>query len=47
MWARVLPQLDGAGIRYDPSHSAYDGRDYLAETEEWGVTSSTSTPRTS
>ena len=36
MWARVLPQLDGAGIKYDPSHSAYDGRDYLAETEEWG-----------
>ena len=35
MWARVLPRLDGAGIKYDPSHSAYDGRDYLAETEEW------------
>lgn len=35
MWARVLPHLD-AGIKYDPSHPAYDGRDYLAELEEWG-----------
>ena len=36
MWARVLPQLPGAGIKYDPSHPACEGRDYLAETEEWG-----------
>ena len=36
MWGRVLPRLKGAGIKYDPSHAAYDGRDYLAELEEWG-----------
>ena len=36
MWGRVLPRLKGAGIKYDPSHPAYDGRDYLAELEEWG-----------
>ena len=35
MWEEVLPHLD-AGIKYDPSHPAYDRRDYLAELEAWG-----------
>jgi sugar phosphate isomerase/epimerase len=35
MWKLILPYID-AGIKFDPSHPAYDGRDYLAELEEWG-----------
>lgn len=36
MWEKVLPNLD-AGIKFDPSHPAYEGRDYLAELEQWGT----------
>ena len=35
MWSRVLPQLQGMGIKFDPSHAAQDGRSYLAEAEDW------------
>jgi len=30
-WARVLPEIPGAGIKFDPSHPVYDGRDWMPE----------------
>lgn len=35
-WAIVLTALPELGIKYDPSHTFYDGRDYLAEARDWG-----------
>ena len=35
MWSRILPQLKGMGIKFDPSHAVQDGRSYLAEAEDW------------
>ena len=37
LWERVLPKLPSVGIKYDPSHGAYDGRDYLVELEAWAL----------
>lgn len=30
-WERVLPALPGVGIKFDPSHPVYDGRDWMSE----------------
>ncbi len=30
-WARVLPFIPGAGIKFDPSHPVYDGRDWMGD----------------
>lgn len=30
-WERVLPKLPGVGIKFDPSHPVYDGRDWMPE----------------
>lgn len=30
-WERVLPKLPGVGIKFDPSHPVYDGRDWMSE----------------
>ena len=35
-WALALPAVPGLGLKFDPSHSYYDGTDYLAELAEWG-----------
>ncbi len=35
-WNRILPELPDLGIKYDPSHAYYDGRDWLAEMRDWG-----------
>lgn len=35
-WIPVLGELPGLGIKYDPSHSRYAGRDYLKEMRDWG-----------
>jgi sugar phosphate isomerase/epimerase len=35
-WDTILGQLPDLGIKYDPSHTFYDGRDYLAELRDWG-----------
>ncbi|WP_324717226.1 sugar phosphate isomerase/epimerase family protein [Carboxydochorda subterranea] len=36
MWEKVHGALPGLGIKYDPSHAIYGGRDYLAEAAAWG-----------
>lgn len=35
-WERVLPRLPGTGIKFDPSHPVYGGRDWAAELLEAG-----------
>ncbi|HBQ64077.1 MAG TPA: hypothetical protein DD727_03975 [Clostridiales bacterium] len=35
-WKIIHGHLKDLGIKYDPSHSIYDGGDYLTETAEWG-----------
>ena len=35
-WKQILEELPDLGIKYDPSHSYYDGRDWLAEMRDWG-----------
>lgn len=35
-WEMIHGQLEELGIKYDPSHSYYDGGDYLQETLDWG-----------
>ena len=30
-WDHVLPQLPGVGIKFDPSHPAYENRDWMPE----------------
>ena len=30
-WARVLPDIPDAGIKFDPSHPVYDGRDWMPD----------------
>jgi sugar phosphate isomerase/epimerase len=35
-WTAVLGQLPRLGIKYDPSHSRYAGRDYLKEMRDFG-----------
>jgi sugar phosphate isomerase/epimerase len=35
-WAVVLKSLPDLGLKYDPSHSRYAGRDYLKEMRDWG-----------
>jgi sugar phosphate isomerase/epimerase len=35
-WQIVLPALPELGIKFDPSHPFYDGKDYLAEARDWG-----------
>jgi len=30
-WDRVLPQIPGAGVKFDPSHPAYEDRDWMDE----------------
>jgi len=35
-WEIILDQLPDLGIKYDPSHTFYDDRDYLAELRDWG-----------
>ncbi len=35
-WTDLLPQLPELGLKYDPSHAFYDGRDYLKEMLDWG-----------
>ncbi|MFP4026746.1 MAG: sugar phosphate isomerase/epimerase family protein [Candidatus Brocadiia bacterium] len=30
-WARVLPEVSGAGIKFDPSHPVYDGREWMPD----------------
>jgi len=35
-WQLILPHLPELGIKFDPSHPFYDGRDYLAELRDWG-----------
>jgi sugar phosphate isomerase/epimerase len=35
-WRQILPEVPGLGIKYDPSHAYYDGRDWLAEMRDWG-----------
>lgn len=35
-WEQILPAIPNLGIKYDPSHTMYDGRDYLQETRDWG-----------
>lgn len=35
-WKEILPAVPSLGIKYDPSHTMYDGRDYLLETRDWG-----------
>lgn len=36
MWEIVLGAIPQLGIKYDPSHAIYGGRDYLAEAAAWG-----------
>ncbi|SEO13589.1 sugar phosphate isomerase/epimerase [Paenibacillus sp. OV219] len=35
-WKLVHGHLPQLGIKYDPSHSRYAGRDYLKEASKWG-----------
>ncbi len=35
-WAKILPKIPDLGLKYDPSHPFYDGRDYLREMRDWG-----------
>jgi len=35
-WQLVHTQIPDLGIKYDPSHCIYDGRDYLVEARDWG-----------
>ena len=35
-WEKLLPKLPDLGLKYDPSHTFYDGRDYLQEILDWG-----------
>ncbi|KAB7672118.1 sugar phosphate isomerase/epimerase family protein [Bacillus sp. B1-b2] len=35
-WEMIHGHLADLGIKYDPSHSYYDGGDYLQETLDWG-----------
>ncbi len=35
-WNQILPEVPGLGLKYDPSHAFYDGRDWLAEMRDWG-----------
>lgn len=35
-WKIIAGHLPELGIKYDPSHSRYDGGDYLLEMKEWG-----------
>ena len=35
-WSLVHGQLPELGIKFDPSHSFYAGRDYLGEMVQWG-----------
>jgi len=36
-WEQILPHLPELGIKFDPSHPFYDGRDYLVELRDWGA----------
>lgn len=35
-WNIIHKELETLGIKYDPSHCYYGGRDYLHEIKEWG-----------
>lgn len=35
-WTMIHGYLKELGIKYDPSHSRYAGRDYLKEMRDWG-----------
>ena len=35
-WEKVLPQVEGLGIKYDLSHAAYRNDDYFAELRDYG-----------
>jgi sugar phosphate isomerase/epimerase len=35
-WTVIHGHLKDLGIKFDPSHSRYAGRDYLKEMKEWG-----------
>ncbi|WJH37309.1 sugar phosphate isomerase/epimerase [Paenibacillus sp. CC-CFT747] len=35
-WEAVLGEIPELGIKFDPSHSRYAGRDYLKEARDWG-----------
>lgn len=35
-WTMIHGHLKDLGIKFDPSHSRYAGRDYLKEMKEWG-----------
>jgi sugar phosphate isomerase/epimerase len=35
-WTIIHGHLKDLGIKYDPSHSRYAGRDYLKEMRDWG-----------
>jgi sugar phosphate isomerase/epimerase len=35
-WIVIHGHLPELGIKYDPSHSRYSGRDYLKEANDWG-----------
>ena len=35
-WENILTQVPELGIKFDPSHAYYDGRDYLKEARDWG-----------
>ncbi len=35
-WQRILTELPDLGLKFDPSHVYYDGRDWLAEMRDWG-----------
>ncbi|MCL2815347.1 MAG: sugar phosphate isomerase/epimerase [Oscillospiraceae bacterium] len=35
-WSKILPRVEGLGIKYDPSHAAEGNRDYLAELRDFG-----------
>ncbi len=36
VWSRIHGKLPELGIKYDPSHARYAGRDYLQELRDWG-----------
>ena len=35
-WSIIHEHLKELGIKYDPTHSRYDGGDYLKEARDWG-----------
>ena len=35
-WEILHKEVPDLGIKYDPSHCFYDGRDYLKEARDWG-----------